>query len=125
MLQSVRRALRLSTTDPRVHTCLVRLQKYVETTRDCLATPIKVLLDRPEIKDVCFAKSSRETNEAFLESHRGSLPHALAAAKMMVVVGGDGVEKRAAETVANVKSFQTGVDLKVRDTRLILPIKTF
>merc|ERR1719322_2088893 len=43
MLQSIKRALKVNPNDPRVHGCLVRFQRFIETSTD-LAGPVKQVL---------------------------------------------------------------------------------
>ncbi len=68
-------------TDPRVHGCLVRLQRFVEQERERLSPAVRSVLERKEVAADVFSVSAQERNEAFLKAHANSLPHALAAAR--------------------------------------------
>uniref|UniRef100_A0A8C9VDN2 N-alpha-acetyltransferase 15, NatA auxiliary subunit n=1 Tax=Scleropages formosus TaxID=113540 RepID=A0A8C9VDN2_SCLFO len=81
MLQSVKRAFSIDRDHPWLHQCLVRFFKAVSESKD-LPDAVSTVL-KHEIT-CCFGDSSPESfNEAFLDQHSDSIPHRLAAAKMM------------------------------------------
>ena len=73
MLQSIKRAMKVDPTDPRVHSCVVRLQKFVETSPD-LASPVKQVLGQ-ETQSIFTTKTAKERNEQFIQKHRESQDH--------------------------------------------------
>ena len=73
MLQSIKRALKVDPTDPRVHGCLVRFQRFIETSKD-LAGPVKQVLGQ-ETQPIFTTKTAKERNEQFIQKHRESLDH--------------------------------------------------
>ncbi len=126
MLQAVRRANKLAgvgggsgAEDPRVHACCVRLLRFVEQNRDDFPASIRAVLDRKEVSEI-FELRSAERNERFFKRHAGSLPHALSAARMMVLVDGEEAQQRAVDAVTRIQDFDQGVDLKVRGLSLCI-----
>ena len=73
MLQSIKRALKVNPNDPRVHGCLVRFQRFIETSTD-LAGPVKQVLGQ-ETQSIFTTKTAKERNEQFIQKHRESLDH--------------------------------------------------
>ena len=73
MLQSIKRALKVDPTDPRLHGCLVRFQRFIETSTD-LAGPVKQVLGQ-ETQSIFTTKTAKERNEQFIQKHRESLDH--------------------------------------------------
>jgi len=84
MLQSIKRALKVDPTDPRVHGCLVRFQRFIETSKD-LAGPVKQVLGQ-ETQSIFTTKTAKERNEQFIQKHRESLDHRVQGAKMQVLL---------------------------------------
>lgn len=74
MLQSIKRALKLKSEDPRLHSCLVRFQFFFEKNESELPGPVKdVILTQGQ--EILKFKSSRERNAEFMQIHNGSLEH--------------------------------------------------
>ena len=72
MLQSVKRALKLSSDDPKVHMCVVLFQKFVQEENREFAGPVKSVLDQ-ETKDIFGDITARTRNEEFIQKHKQSL----------------------------------------------------
>ena len=73
MLRSVKRAKLLleeeSKSDPRMHGCIVRFQKFVTDKMSTFGDAVqKVLMN--ETKNIFTAKSTRERNEEFMQEHK-------------------------------------------------------
>ncbi|XP_034545567.1 N-alpha-acetyltransferase 15, NatA auxiliary subunit-like [Notolabrus celidotus] len=82
MLQSIKRAVAIQPSHPWLHQCLVRFFKGVSESTD-LAEATRTVL-KQEISRL-FGESNPESfNKNYLSQHSNSIPHRLAAAKMMV-----------------------------------------
>ncbi|CAL8264380.1 unnamed protein product [Lota lota] len=82
MLQSVKRAVALDPWDPWLHQCLVRFFKGVNES-SVLPEPVRTVL-RQEISRLFGDSDPKSYNKKYLSRHSSSIPHRLAAAKMMV-----------------------------------------
>ncbi|KAL4640275.1 N-alpha-acetyltransferase 15, NatA auxiliary subunit isoform X1 [Arapaima gigas] len=81
MLQSVKRAFAIDSDHPWLHQCLVRFFKAVSESKD-LPEPVRVVL-KQEIARLFGDSNGKSFNETFLNKHSNSIPHRVAAAKMM------------------------------------------
>ena len=72
MLQSVKRAKLLleqeSKSDPRMHACIIRFQKFVTDNLSTFCDPIQNVLMN-ETKNMFTTKKTRERNEEFMQKH--------------------------------------------------------
>ncbi|KAJ3614790.1 hypothetical protein NHX12_018360 [Muraenolepis orangiensis] len=82
MLQSVKRAVTINPDDPWLHQCLVRFFKGVSESKD-LPEAVRTVL-KQEITRLFGDSNANSFNQAYLAKHSISIPHRLAAAKMMV-----------------------------------------
>uniref|UniRef100_A0A8C9YUD4 N-alpha-acetyltransferase 15, NatA auxiliary subunit n=1 Tax=Sander lucioperca TaxID=283035 RepID=A0A8C9YUD4_SANLU len=82
MLQSVKRALAIDPDHPWLHQCLVRFFKGVSESKELLEVVRTVL--KQEITRLFGDSNAMSFNQAYLNKHSNSIPHRLAAAKMMV-----------------------------------------
>ncbi|XP_061581901.1 N-alpha-acetyltransferase 15, NatA auxiliary subunit a [Cololabis saira] len=82
MLQAIKRAVAIEPSDPWLHQCLVRFFKGVSESAD-LAKPVRTVLNQ-EISRLFGESNPQSFNKNFLSQHSSSIPHRLAAAKMMV-----------------------------------------
>ncbi|KAK1886095.1 N-alpha-acetyltransferase 15 NatA auxiliary subunit [Dissostichus eleginoides] len=82
MLQSVKRALAIDPDHPWLHQCLVRFFKGVSDSTELPETVRTVL--KQEITRLFGDSNATSFNQAYLNKHSNSIPHRLAAAKMMV-----------------------------------------
>uniref|UniRef100_A0A8C5HMP0 N(alpha)-acetyltransferase 15, NatA auxiliary subunit a n=1 Tax=Gouania willdenowi TaxID=441366 RepID=A0A8C5HMP0_GOUWI len=94
MLQSVKRALAIDPDQPWLHQCLVRFFKGVSESKD-LPEVVRTVL-KQEITRLFGDSNAKSFNQAFLTKHSHSIPHRLAAAKMMVYLDSS-TETKAAE----------------------------
>jgi hypothetical protein len=74
MLQSIKRALKLKSEDPRLHSCLVRFQFFFEKNESILPEPVKDVI-MAHGQEIFKFKSSHERNAEFMKIHNGSLDH--------------------------------------------------
>ncbi|XP_059410348.1 N-alpha-acetyltransferase 15, NatA auxiliary subunit-like [Carassius carassius] len=81
MLQSVKRAYAIDPDNPWLHQCLVRFFKGVSESKD-LAESVSMVL-KQEISRLFGESNAKSFNQAFLTKHFNSIPHRVAAAKMM------------------------------------------
>ncbi|XP_064417277.1 N-alpha-acetyltransferase 15, NatA auxiliary subunit a isoform X1 [Latimeria chalumnae] len=81
MLQSIKRAYAIDPNHPWLHQCLIRFFKAVFETKD-LPDAVRMVL-KQEMHRLFGETNPKSLNEAFLHKHSNSLPHRLAAAKMM------------------------------------------
>ena len=74
MLQSIKRALKLNVSDPRIHFCLSRFQFFVEKNGAKMSDAVKQVIDL-EAKDIFTVKSAKIRNEEFMQKNSSSLDH--------------------------------------------------
>ncbi|KAF6738637.1 N-alpha-acetyltransferase 15, NatA auxiliary subunit [Oryzias melastigma] len=96
MLQSLKRALAINPDHPWLHQCLVRFLKGVSESKD-LPEVVRTVL-KQEITRLFGDSNAKSFNQAYLAKHSNSIPHRLAAAKMMVYLDSS-TETKAAELV--------------------------
>ncbi|XP_033829378.1 N-alpha-acetyltransferase 15, NatA auxiliary subunit-like [Periophthalmus magnuspinnatus] len=82
MLQSIKRAVAIEPSNPWLHQCLVRFFKGVNDNGD-LAEAVRTVL-RQEIARLFGESNPQSFNKNYLSQNSNSIPHRLAAAKMMV-----------------------------------------
>ncbi|XP_037317311.2 N-alpha-acetyltransferase 15, NatA auxiliary subunit-like [Pungitius pungitius] len=82
MLQSIKRAVTIEPSNPWLHQCLVRFFKRVHESADLPESVRKVL--KQEISRLFGESNPQSFNKNYLSQHSSSIPHRLAAAKMMV-----------------------------------------
>ncbi|KAL3045357.1 hypothetical protein OYC64_013597 [Pagothenia borchgrevinki] len=82
MLQSIKRAVAIEPSNPWLHQCLVRFFRGVGESAD-LAEAVRTVL-KQEISRLFGDSDPQSFNKKFLSQHSSSIPHRLAAAKMMV-----------------------------------------
>ncbi|KAI7801738.1 N-alpha-acetyltransferase 15, NatA auxiliary subunit a [Triplophysa rosa] len=105
MLQSVKRAHSLDPDHPWLHQCLVRFFKGVSDNKD-MPEAVQTVLKQEITKH--FGESDPKTfNQNFLSKHVISIPHRVAAAKMMVYLD-PSAEGKAAELATSLNESLTG-----------------
>ncbi|KAM9850274.1 N-alpha-acetyltransferase 15, NatA auxiliary subunit-like [Aulostomus maculatus] len=82
MLQSIKRAVSMEPSNPWLHQCLVRFFKGVRECAD-MSEAVRTVL-KQEIARLFGESNPQSYNKNFLSQHANSIPHRLAAAKMMV-----------------------------------------
>ena len=80
MLQSVKRAVSISSSDPRVSGCVLRLQHFIEDKRASLKAPVVQVLDQAmdkarQTKSIFVHQSAREGIDTFIQKNDKSLQH--------------------------------------------------
>uniref|UniRef100_A0AAZ3SM18 N(alpha)-acetyltransferase 15, NatA auxiliary subunit a n=1 Tax=Oncorhynchus tshawytscha TaxID=74940 RepID=A0AAZ3SM18_ONCTS len=81
MLQSVKRAFSMEPSHPWLHQCLVRFFKGVSDSKD-LPEAVRTVL-KQEISRLFGESNPQNFNKNYLSQHSNSIPHRVAAAKMM------------------------------------------
>lgn len=99
MLQSVKRALSIDPDHPWLHQCLVRFFKGVSESKE-LPEVVRTVL-KQEITRLFGDSNAKSFNQAYLTKHSNSIPHRLAAAKMMVYLD-TSTEAKAAELATSL-----------------------
>ncbi|XP_031415663.1 N-alpha-acetyltransferase 15, NatA auxiliary subunit b isoform X2 [Clupea harengus] len=94
MLQSVKRAYAIDPDHPWLHQCLVRFFKGVSESKD-LPDAVHTVL-KQEISRLFGDSNAKSYNQTFLTKHSDSIPHRLAAAKMMAYLDSS-TERKAVE----------------------------
>ena len=74
MLQCVKRAKTLleqeSKTDPRMHACIIRFQKFVTEKMSTFSDPVQsVLMTETKNANIFTSKTVRERNKEFIQKH--------------------------------------------------------
>uniref|UniRef100_A0A1A8C456 N(Alpha)-acetyltransferase 15, NatA auxiliary subunit n=2 Tax=Nothobranchius kadleci TaxID=1051664 RepID=A0A1A8C456_NOTKA len=93
---AVKRALAIDPDHPWLHQCLVRFFKGVSESKE-LPEVVRTVL-KQEITRLFGDSNAKSFNQAYLTKHSSSIPHRLAAAKMMVYLD-PSMETKAAELV--------------------------
>ncbi|XP_061100999.1 N-alpha-acetyltransferase 15, NatA auxiliary subunit b [Conger conger] len=94
MLQAVKRAVSIDPDHPWLHQCLVRFFKGVSESKD-LPLAVRTVL-KQEISRLFGECDAKSFNEAFLSKHSNSIPHRVAAGRMMFYLD-PSTEKKAVE----------------------------
>ncbi|XP_048031865.1 N-alpha-acetyltransferase 15, NatA auxiliary subunit a [Megalobrama amblycephala] len=105
MLQSVKRAYSLDPDNPWLHQCFVRFFKGVSDSKDIPGAVQTVL--KQEITKLFGESDPKTFNKNFLSKHANSIPHRVAAAKMMVFLDPSS-EAMAAELATSLNESLTG-----------------
>ncbi|XP_026872475.2 N-alpha-acetyltransferase 15, NatA auxiliary subunit a isoform X3 [Electrophorus electricus] len=109
MLQSVKRAYILEPDHPWLHQCLIRFLKGVADNKG-LAPPVQTVLKK-EITRLFGDCDPKTYNKNFLSKHASSIPHRVAAAKMMVYLDPSS-ESMAAELASALDDSLSGRSIK-------------
>ncbi|XP_073676167.1 N-alpha-acetyltransferase 15, NatA auxiliary subunit a [Garra rufa] len=110
MLQSVKRAYSLDPDHPWLHQCLVRFFKGVSDSKD-MPEAVQMVLKQEITK--LFGESDPKTfNKNFLSKHANSIPHRVAAAKMMFFLDTSS-EGMAAELATSLNESLTGRSIQI------------
>ncbi|KAL7886236.1 hypothetical protein AOLI_G00065310 [Acnodon oligacanthus] len=110
MLQSVKRAYEMNPDHPWLHQCLIRFFKGVADNKG-LPQPVQTVL-KQEITRLFGESDPKSYNKNFLSKHASSIPHRLAAAKMMVYLD-PSTESMAAELATSLDESLAGRTLQV------------
>ncbi|KAM9741699.1 N-alpha-acetyltransferase 15, NatA auxiliary subunit-like [Menidia menidia] len=110
MLQSIKRAVLIEPSNPWLHQCLVRFFRGVSESSD-LAEAVRTVL-KQEICRLFGESNPRSFNKSFLSQHSGSIPHRLAAAKMMVYLEPSS-DKMACEIATALDESLTGRSIQI------------
>jgi len=92
MLQSIKRAMKVNASDPRLHGCLIRFQKFVEERGSGFAGPVNQVIDQETQSFFTNKSTARERNEQFIQSHSNTLDHRLVGAKMQALLDPSNLE---------------------------------
>uniref|UniRef100_A0A8B9JC29 N(alpha)-acetyltransferase 15, NatA auxiliary subunit a n=1 Tax=Astyanax mexicanus TaxID=7994 RepID=A0A8B9JC29_ASTMX len=110
MLQSVKRAFAMDPGHPWLHQCLIRFFKGVADNKS-LPEPVQTVL-KQEITRLFGESDPKRYNKNFLSKHTNSIPHRVAAAKMMVYLDPSS-ESMAAELATSLDESLTGRTIQI------------
>ncbi|XP_074530472.1 N-alpha-acetyltransferase 15, NatA auxiliary subunit a [Halichoeres trimaculatus] len=110
MLQSIKRAVAIEPDHPWLHQCLVRFFKGVTESTD-LPEAVRTVL-KWEISRLFGESNPERFNKNYLSQHSNSIPHRLAAAKMMVLLQPSS-DKMACEIATALDESLTGKSLQI------------
>lgn len=115
MVQSIKRALKVDPSHPQLHSCLVRLYRFLndaDLLNENAAQPAVAAVLKKETQSL-FGEcaNGEQLNKEFLERNANSLPHLLQGAKMMHFLNASR-EEEAASIVTRLSDAHTGVDPK-------------
>uniref|UniRef100_A0A8P4G579 N-alpha-acetyltransferase 15, NatA auxiliary subunit a n=1 Tax=Dicentrarchus labrax TaxID=13489 RepID=A0A8P4G579_DICLA len=110
MLQSVKRAVVIEPSNPWLHQCLVRFFKGVSESAD-LAEAVRTVL-KQEISRLFGESNPQSFNKNYLSQHSNSIPHRVAAAKMMVYLEPSS-DKMACEIATALDESLSGKSLQI------------
>ncbi|KAM4622044.1 N-alpha-acetyltransferase 15, NatA auxiliary subunit a [Polymixia lowei] len=110
MLQAVKRAVAIDPSHPWLHQCLVRFFKGVSESVD-LPEAVRTVL-KQEISRLFGESNPQSFNKNYLSQHSNSIPHRLAAAKMMVYLEPSS-DKMACELATALDESLTGRSIQV------------
>ncbi|XP_051888204.1 N-alpha-acetyltransferase 15, NatA auxiliary subunit a [Pristis pectinata] len=113
MLQSVKRAFAIDPDNPWLHECLFRFFKTVSESKN-VPDAVQTVLTQ-QMSRLFGETNPKSFNEAFLNKHLNSIPHRLAAAKMMYY-NDPSTQKRAVELATGLDEFlnQRGIQICVK-----------
>ncbi|XP_046876403.1 N-alpha-acetyltransferase 15, NatA auxiliary subunit a isoform X2 [Hypomesus transpacificus] len=110
MLQSVKRAFSMEPSNPWLHQCLVRFFKGVSDSQD-LPEAVRTVL-KQEISRLFGESDPKSFNKNYLSKHSNSVPHRLAAAKMMFYLDSSS-DKMACELATALDESLTGRSIQI------------
>jgi len=117
MLQSVKRALKVDASDPRLHSCLIRLHRFLTeagllgSSQSAETQSAVASVAQTETQSLFQDKSADQLNRHLLELQANSLPHLFQGAKMMCFLNGD-QEEEAVSIITNLSDHLQGVKLQ-------------
>uniref|UniRef100_A0A4W5RJQ5 N-alpha-acetyltransferase 15, NatA auxiliary subunit a n=1 Tax=Hucho hucho TaxID=62062 RepID=A0A4W5RJQ5_9TELE len=110
MLQSVKRAFSMEPSHPWLHQCLVRFFKGVSDSKD-LPEAVRTVL-KQEISRLFGESNPQNFNKNYLSQHSNSIPHRVAAAKMMFYLDPSS-DKMASELATALDESLTGRSITI------------
>merc|ERR1719259_72447 len=116
MLQSVKRAVSISSSDPRVSGCVLRLQHFIEDKRASLKAPVVQVLDQAmdkarQTKSIFVHQSAREGIDTFIQKNDKSLQHIFVGAQLMTLSNPS--NPKAIELATQLDSSLTDVSIRL------------
>jgi len=113
MLQSVKRAMALNSSDPRVLGCVLNLQLFMEENRGKMKGPVLEVLEKAT-KSIFTAKSAKQGTEEFIQKNSSSLQHLYVGGKLMALLEPSNTEK-AVNLVTKLDSSLSNVSIQLCD----------
>lgn len=82
MLQSIKRAYKLNSNHPKLHSCLIRFYEFINQSKDSWDPAVDEVV-KQEVKVLFENKDAKQLNKEFLERYSKSLEYVLEGAKMI------------------------------------------
>lgn len=115
MVQSVKRALKVDANHPELHSCLIRLFRFLDEGKllsDAVSNAAVAAVLQTESQTLFNNMDASQLNKQFLEHKANSLPHRLQGAKLMYVLD-PSREEEAVSIVTDLKNEMEGVTPEV------------
>ncbi|KAM6953228.1 N-alpha-acetyltransferase 15, NatA auxiliary subunit-like [Aplochiton taeniatus] len=110
MLQAIKRAVAMEPSHPWLHQCLVRFFKGVSDSKD-LPEAVRTVV-KEEISRLFGESNPQSFNKNYLSQHSSSIPHRVAAAKMMFYLD-NSADKMACELATALDDSLTGRSIEI------------
>lgn len=112
MLQSVKRALSISSTDPRVIGCVLRLQHFVQDKKAVsLKAPVAQVLEKAT-KPIFVYQSAKEGIDQFMQKNDKDLEHIFVGAQLLALLNPSNAEK-AIKLTTQLDTSLSGVSIRL------------
>jgi len=112
MLQSVKRALSISSTDPRVIGCVLRLQHFVQDKKGvALKAPVAQVLEKAT-KPIFVYQSAKEGIDQFMQKNDKDLEHMFVGAQLLALLNPSNAEK-AIKLTTQLDTSLSGVSIRL------------
>jgi len=111
MLQSVKRALTISSTDPRVIGCVLRLQHLVQDKKVPMKAPVVQVLEKAT-ESIFVYKSVKDGTDQFMQKNDKDLEHIFVGAQLMALLNPSNTEK-AVKLTTQLDSSLSGVSIQL------------
>jgi len=110
MLQSVKRALSISSTDPRVIGCVLRLQHFIDKKVSMKAPVVEVL--EKATKPIFVYQSAKEGIDQFMQKNDKDLEHIFVGAQLLALLNPSNSEK-AIKLTTQLDTSLSGVSIRL------------
>lgn len=111
MLQSIKRAYKLDSINPKLHSCLVRFYEFVNQSNDNWDSAVEQVV-KSEVKSFFNDKDGKQLNKEYLETFSNSLESILEGAKMLYHLDKK-EQQKALSLVTNLDNKYKDVNIKV------------
>lgn len=113
MLQSLKRAHKVSPKNPKLHSCLIRFYEFIDKNKSSWAEEAIGKVVNLEVRNFFQGKDAKQFNKEFLIEHSDSLEAILECCRMMYYLDNT-TQSAALELVTNFDNKCRNVNLQVR-----------